>query len=84
MGICTSSGTVGHSTNFGKDNACCVVSESAVLSDAFATSIGNLIKTTSDIHKGIDVAKNKQGILGVVIIKDEQMGVWDKIKSIQI
>lgn len=83
-GVCTSSGTIGHSISFGKADACCVVSKSAVLSDAFATGIGNLIKTSADIHKGIEVAKNKQGILGVVIIKDEQMGVWGKIKLIQL
>ncbi|MDD5037840.1 MAG: UPF0280 family protein, partial [Dehalococcoidales bacterium] len=49
LGICTSSGTVGHSLSFGKADAVVVLAKSATLADAAATAIGNLIKQPEDI-----------------------------------
>ena len=45
MGICTSSGTVGHSLSFGKADAVCVKAKSVSLADAAATAIGNMVKS---------------------------------------
>ncbi|NIS60700.1 MAG: UPF0280 family protein, partial [Proteobacteria bacterium] len=50
LGICSSSGTVGHSMSFGKADAVCVLSRSTSLADAAATSIGNLIEGKGDIE----------------------------------
>jgi ApbE superfamily uncharacterized protein (UPF0280 family) len=80
LGISTSSGTVGHSLSFGKADAVVVLANNAVLSDAIATSIGNLILTSSDIPYGIERAQRIPGIKGIVIIKDEDMGLWGDIK----
>ena len=80
MGICTSSGTMGHSLSLGKADAVVVSSHSAILADASATAIGNLIKTESDIAGGIELAQKIEGIKGVIIIKNDKMGVWGDIK----
>jgi ApbE superfamily uncharacterized protein (UPF0280 family) len=80
LGISTSSGTVGHSLSFGKADAVVVIAETAVLSDAVATGIGNLILRNTDFSKGIEGAQKIPGIKGVVIIKDSDMGVWGNIK----
>ena len=80
MGICTSSGTVGHSLSFGKADAVVVLSKSTPLADAAATRIGNLIKKKTDIPKGIKFAQKISGLRGVVIIKDDKMGIWGKVK----
>ena len=80
LGICTSSGTVGPSLSFGRADAVIVLSPSAALADAAATAIGNLIKGAGDLPKGIDFAKGIAGVRGVVIIKDDQMGVWGQIR----
>ncbi len=80
LGISTSSGTVGHSLSFGKADAVVVLAETAVLSDAVATGIGNLIITTADIQLGISRAQNIPGVRGIVIIKGEEMGVWGDIQ----
>ncbi len=80
LGISTSSGTVGHSLSFGKADAVVVLAETAILSDAIATGIGNLILQASDIPYGIERARNVPGIKGIVVIKDEEMGVWGDIK----
>jgi ApbE superfamily uncharacterized protein (UPF0280 family) len=79
LGVCTSSGTVGHSLSFGKADAVVVVSESTPLADASATAIGNLIKEKKDIPKEIEKAKKIEGLKGVVIIKDGKLGIWGNI-----
>jgi ApbE superfamily uncharacterized protein (UPF0280 family) len=80
LGISTSSGTVGHSLSFGKADAVLVLAETAILSDAAATSIGNIILTAADITRGLEQAQTIKGVTGIIIIKDEEMGLWGKIK----
>ena len=80
LGICTSSGTVGHSLSYGKADAVIVLSKSATLADAAATAIGNLIKQPSDFPSGIELAKGIEGLKGLVIIKDDNMGLWGEVK----
>ncbi len=79
-GVCTSSGTVGHSISFGKADACVVISESTPLADAVATRIGNIIQTHEDIPEGLSRAQEIDGVLGVVIIKDDKIGVWGRVR----
>jgi hypothetical protein len=80
IGICTSSGTVGHSLSFGKADAVVVLSKSAILADAAATAIGNLIKQPTNIPDGIELAKSIEGVLGVIIIQGENTGLWGRVK----
>jgi len=83
LGICTSSGTVGHSLSYGKADAVIALSQSTPLADAAATAIGNLVKTSSDIPAGIEFAQGIDGLLGIVIIKDDNMGLWGEVKISQ-
>jgi ApbE superfamily uncharacterized protein (UPF0280 family) len=83
LGICTSAGTVGHSLSFGKCDAAILISPSASLADAAATAVGNLIQTADDIPRGIEFAKGVEGIRGVIIIKDDRIGVWGDIKLVE-
>ncbi len=80
LGICTSSGTVGHSLSYGKADAVVVISQSATLADAAATAIGNLIKQPGDIPSGIEFAKGIEGLKGLLIIKDDKMGLWGDVR----
>jgi uncharacterized protein len=80
LGISTSSGTVGHSLSFGKADAVVVLADTAVLSDAAATGIGNLIITPADIPQGISRAQKIAGVRGIVIIKGEEIGVWGALQ----
>ncbi|MFC1912461.1 UPF0280 family protein [Chloroflexota bacterium] len=84
LGICTSSGTVGHSFSFGKADAVVVLAQSAILADAAATAIGNLIQQPDDIMKGIELAKNIGGLRGAVLIKNDTIGIWGEIKICQL
>jgi len=80
LGICTSSGTVGHSLSLGKADAVIVVSNSAVLADAAATAIGNLVSQDKDIPRGIEFAQSIEDLSGAIIIKDDKMQIWGEIK----
>ncbi|GAI02428.1 unnamed protein product [marine sediment metagenome] len=84
LGICTSSGTVGHSLSYGKADAVIVLSKSAALADAAATAIGNLVIQPDDIPKGIEFVGGIDGLEGVVIIQGESMGLWGKVKVCQM
>ncbi len=83
LGICTSSGTVGHSLSYGTADAVVVLSQSATLADAAATAIGNLIKQPGDIPSGIEFAKGIEGLKGLLIIKDDKVGLWGEVKICQ-
>ena len=80
LGICTSSGTVGHSLSYGKADAVIVLSPSATLADAAATAIGNIVKQPDDIPDGIELAKDIEGVSGVIIIVGDHTGLWGKVK----
>jgi len=84
LGICTSSGTVGHSLSHGKADAVIVLSKSATVADAAATAIGNLITQSNDIPSGIEFAKGIEGLSGVIIIKDDNMGLWGEIRICRV
>lgn len=83
LGVCTSSGTVGHSLSFGKADAVIVLSPSASLADAAATAIGNIVKTADDVQKALDFARGVTGLVGVAVMINDKMGVWGKINLVR-
>jgi ApbE superfamily uncharacterized protein (UPF0280 family) len=84
LGVCTSSGTVGPSLSFGKADAVCILSKSAALADAAATAVGNIVKEKKDIESGLERGKEIEGVLGILIIVGEKMGVWGNVKLVRI
>ncbi len=84
VGVCTSSGTVGHSLSFGKADAVVIVSHSTTFADALATAAANIVQTKNDIEKTIKFAQKFGELLGIVVIKDDKLGVAGEIKLVQI
>lgn len=80
LGICTSSGKVGHSLSFGKADAVCVISKSAVLSDAAATFLCNIFQNNDDIERVLDRGINIEGVIGLVIINEDKLGMRGAIE----
>jgi ApbE superfamily uncharacterized protein (UPF0280 family) len=80
VGVCTSSGTVGHSLSFGAADAVTILSKSALIGDAAATAVCNAVKGEEDIDKGIELGKRIKGILGLLIIVGDKLGVWGDVK----
>ena len=84
LGVCSSSGTVGHSMSLGKADAVCVLSASTSLADAAATSIGNLIKGKGDIEEGLNYGNHIRGVIGVLIIVGEAMGIRGNLELVHL
>ncbi len=84
LGVCTSSGTVGPSLSFGKADAVCILSKSTTLADAAATSVGNIVKEKKDIELGLERGKEIEGVLGMLIIVGEKVGIWGNVKLVQL
>ncbi len=83
IAVCTSSGTVGHSLSMGKSDAVTVVSRSASLADATATAVGNLISDKKAIDKGLTFAESIAGVIGVVIVVGDRLGVRGDLKLVR-
>jgi len=84
LGICTSSGTIGHSLSLGQSDAVVVLAKSTALADAAATGLGNRISTALDISSTIEYAQTIAGLSGVLIIKDDKMGLWGNVKVVPL
>ncbi|WP_031515003.1 UPF0280 family protein [Desulfofalx alkaliphila] len=80
LGICTSSGTVGHALSFGTADAVVVLSPSAILADAVATASANMVKDVEDLQKAVDFATSIKGITGALAIKDDKMAVKGQVR----
>ncbi|NYZ78948.1 UPF0280 family protein [Candidatus Micrarchaeota archaeon] len=81
MGVCTSSGTVGHAISFGNADAAVAFADSAALADAAATALGNAVKGEEDVKSAAELAK-KLSIRGAVVIKGESIAAWGRIPKI--
>jgi len=79
-GVCTSSGTVGHSLSFGKADAVVIAARDAFLADAVATSTANKVKTPRDIEFALNYASTIDGVFGAVIIIEDKIGAWGEIE----
>lgn len=80
IGICTSSGTIGHSLSFGSADSVVIVSENAILADAVATATANRINSKGDLQKALDFARSIKGVRGVILILRNNLVSWGKIE----
>lgn len=84
VGICTSSGTVGHSFSFGRADAVTVISKDTALADAVATAACNRIKKAQDIESALRFAMNISEISGIVAIMGETVGALGNIELAKV
>ncbi|WP_457577726.1 UPF0280 family protein [Desulfomarina sp.] len=88
LGICTSSGTVGHSLSFGNADSVTVVSRSTPLADAVATRLGNEVtgqgRGDGGVKKVLETGLAIEGVLGVVVICDKLMGAAGQVELIKL
>lgn len=86
MGICTSSGTVGHSISFGRSDSVTVFADEASTADALATSIGNAALGKQDhdaVQRSLERAeKFRKSMRGVLVVVGESAGTLGKIPKL--
>jgi ApbE superfamily uncharacterized protein (UPF0280 family) len=83
-GICTSSGTVGHSLSLGTADAVCIVAQSASIADAAATALGNRITKRSKLKSTVESMREFKDIKGGVVIIGKTMATWGQIELTRI
>jgi ApbE superfamily uncharacterized protein (UPF0280 family) len=81
-GICTSSGTVGHSISFGNADAATVISNSASLSDAAATALCNSVTDAHSLSNAFRSINQVEGIKGALVIYRDVLATWGKVPEI--
>jgi len=84
LGICTSSGTIGHSLSFGKSDAVTVMCKNTASADAYATALGNKIQCQEDIRKVLDISCAIEDILGIIVIVGNKIGVYGEVKIVPL
>lgn len=75
LGVCSSSGTMGHSLSLGRCDLATVFSVDTALADAAATLAANLVSTEADIQPTLERVGAIPGILGLLIIKSGKLGI---------
>ncbi len=83
-GVCTSSGTVGHSLSFGSADAVCIVASSALFADGLATRVGNMVRKPEDIREALDFGKAYTEVSGILIIIGDKLGVWGDLDLVKV
>ena len=83
LGLCTSSGVIGHSLSFGKAHAVTVLSHDTLLADATATALCNECKRKDPVLLE-EVLKRFfiDGIIGAIVIYDDYFGCIGDIPEI--
>lgn len=82
LGVCTSSGRVGHSMSFGRADAALVMARSAAVADACATALGNLVSREDDLEAAVDFARSWKRILGGLVIIGRRIALWGELELV--
>lgn len=82
LGICTSSGTLGHSLSFGRADAVTILARTATLADAVATAAANRVHTPEDLAAAVDFALSIEGVFGGMAVLGERLAVRGNIRLV--
>lgn len=82
MGICTSSGRIGHSLSFGLADAVTILAQNASLADAAATAVANRVSSGNDLKEAVDFVKLIKGVSGAVIIIKKHLASYGKVEFV--
>ncbi len=84
LGVCSSSATVGHSLSLGITDVVCLLSPSAALADAAATSLGNRVKEKAHLNRVHSWADEIEGIAGGIVIAGDRMATWGAVELVAL
>jgi len=79
LAICSSSGTMGHSTSLGSCDLVTVVAPSAALADAAATHAANAVNREADIDAALALLSEIAGIQGALVAQAGRVGTMGRL-----
>lgn len=84
FGVCTSSGTVGHSLSFGKSDAATVISADVCLADAVATALGNAVSEETETHlqNALAALSGIEGVEAMLAVIGGTLAVWGDLPTL--
>jgi ApbE superfamily uncharacterized protein (UPF0280 family) len=68
IGVCTSSGKLGHSISFGDADVAVAIAKDAVLADALATAMGNRVRDSASLKSCFDGIGDIDGFIGGLVM----------------
>lgn len=80
IGLCTSSGTVGHSLSFGVSDAVVVLADDAAFADAAATAVGNRITSPDAVAAVLEDERRRARLRGLLVTVGKRMGAWGEME----
>ena len=83
LGICTSSGRIGHSISFGNADAATIISGDVSLADAAATAVGNAVSDVASIEDAFSILEGVESITGCLIILDGHVGLYGSVPVVE-
>ena len=84
LGVCTSSGRIGHSLSLGVSHAVTILAESAALADGAATALANTVLKKKDLEAVAATAHRIPGIIGGVAILWDTLTAWGDVELIDL
>jgi ApbE superfamily uncharacterized protein (UPF0280 family) len=82
IGICSSSGRLGHSISFGDSDIAVAIADDAVTADAFATALGNRVKDRDSLTTCFDLLKGKKKVRGGLAVIDGAVALYGNVPEI--
>ena len=82
LGVCASSGTIGHSLSFGIADSVIILSKNACLADMVVTATANLVRSKKDLQRAVDFAKAIRGVVGIVVTLKNNLISWGKTEFV--
>jgi hypothetical protein len=83
LGICASSGSVGHSLSFGRADSVIIIAKNCALADAVATAAANRINSKSDLPEAVAFARSIRGVKGAVAIIGNNLASWGRVEFVK-
>lgn len=80
LGICTSSGKLGHSLSFGVADAVVILAGNPCLADAVATAAANKVQSQHELKEALDFARSIKGVSAAVAILKDKMASWGDVQ----
>ena len=79
IGICTSSGRLGHSISLGNSDAAVAIADNAILADALATAIGNRVAGADSLKTCFDPFKEIKGFIAGLAMIDGSVSIHGRL-----